>query len=481
MPTEQEMKDLKALEEKLDIELRQVRESIDKIIGRALKKQRPDDRKAALNFYMQQLENVRHYLNPEKRISQYNDLVNGLLNNPQKNLQGFVMLEEQWKTFKFSEAEKLIFQPQIAKLQAIQAELSAKQATIKSREVSEKPVTEKRSSVIRTASASAVVEPQSSKPFLTIDFQKYINQLEKLEKELTRSNQSTLKSMYKNIKKKTLSTLGKQHTTKLEMIKQLKAELINLRNASQNKTTNLSSTQITLKLLESLDRIQQLDEKRVGFHSDKQSPFYQIVELLNSDIVKTSPSILCCEFIKEYANNKYGSARKHFGEYVDRIKDDAKYKDPMYKPKTGDYKAKDPTFKTGDYLNLVYPLPTDERDQLTIDSFSKFIEIEKNKESELNAIFLIMVEAKSISVLIERANAAIQKYKDDPQLLNDALENFIVQIDQKCALLKDLKAGPLAKIEDKETRRGLKSLVTLIDGSVDELRNKQSKSYRPEL
>ncbi len=467
MTTDQEIKERKALEERLDIQLRIVRAQIDKILAGVLQNKKSDYRKMSIDYYMQQLENVRHIINPEKRISQYQDLINGLLNNPQRNITGFTMLEPQWKAFKFSDAEKIIFQDCVVQLQTIQHDLNVKQTVVQSPEPSRKSVVDKPASIIKSASENS--KAQNS----TIDFHKYIQQLEKVEESLEKSNQSAIKSMYKRVKKKALITLGKQNVTKLDMVWQLKSELNNLYNATQNKEMPLSQVKVALKLQDSLARIMQLNVNRLSLVSDRNSPFYNIIDSLKAEVAKTTPAILCSQLLQDYANTKFGAARTHFGEYIDIIKSDPKY--VGLNDKTNDL-----NFKTGDYLNLVYPLPTEDRDQLTIDSFGKFISKSENKETELYAIYLIMSEVKSISVLVDRANTAIQKYGDEPELLNDVLDSFVVQINEKCTLLKDFKTGPLAKIVDTETKSQLESLVTSIDISVDEIRNKQSKSNRPE-
>ncbi len=289
-----------------------------------------------------------------------------------------------------------------------------------------------------------------------------LEMLVSLEKDLQKSKSNPLKAAYKKGKKMLLSSIGKEHNSKLAMAKQMKSELTNLRNSLDNVGEKISSDTAIIKILETQQRIQHMQKNRVELFKKTNNPLNKLLENLNA-MIKTQATTVANNFLIEYANKKYGSAHDHFGKYIDSLKDKDKYKQPMYLPTSGNYQANDPNLKAGDFLNLFYPLPKDKenRDQLSIDAFGEFSNDENNKNTELYAIGSIMTALKSVEVNMDKLKETITKYGNDP----DIYDRVITEINRN---IESLHSGEIDKLKDPAAKQMVKDLVKSVEKNVND-------------
>jgi hypothetical protein len=165
----------------------------------------------------------------------------------------------------------------------------------------------------------------------------------------------------------------------------------------------------------------------------------------------------CINSVIAYANFQFGNARTVFGQDIAHIRasDASKYTKPSL--------ADNMDVQVGDFIAQAYPYPAVEgnRDQLVIDTMTRYANTQENKNTDLYNMSDIISLMSNLCSFVDKINKSKEAYHTDPIAHEMALDtlfgNFNPQADYLVKCLGKTKDPQLKALADtiKEVKRDL--------------------------
>lgn len=300
-------------------------------------------------------------------------------------------------------------------------------------------------------------------------------------KKLEKSDTRVTKTLLKKVRAKTLFSIrGKndQHLSKLDVARELLKELQNVKKASEYTAPVLSAEVLSDKIQNVVTNINKLEKTRRELGGNKSSSYEGLLADVSTTFQLDSKKMVNDAFnkLKKVVNNKF-NGEELFRSSIDDLKSTPKFnKDPMYMENPPpDYKGRKTQayekLGAADFMALFYPLASDERDQLVIDSVGKAM-LDK-KEHPSYPYYELICELNKLKQLPENILECIQKGKDVQDYVNLNLEQIDASIDKIQEFAKSTK--------DEEVNQIIKGLESFKSTVINQLPDKYKPKSAPEL
>ncbi len=302
-------------------------------------------------------------------------------------------------------------------------------------------------------------------------------EIKKLEKSDTRVTKTILKKM----RAKTLFSIrGKnhQHLSKLDVARELLKELQNVKKASEKTAPVLSAEALSDKIEHVVTNINKLENTRRELGGNKSSSYQGLLADVSTTFQLDSKEMVNDAFnkLKQIVNSKF-DGEELFRSSIDDLKSTPKFnKDPMYMEKPPpEYKGRRTNayekLGSADFIALFYPLASDERDQLVIDSVGKAM-LDK-KEHPSYPYYELICELNKLKQLPENILECIQKGVEVHDYVN-------LNLDQIDATMEKIQkhAESMRNEEVNQIVKGLESFKSTV---INQLPDKYKPRSAPEL
>ncbi len=302
-------------------------------------------------------------------------------------------------------------------------------------------------------------------------------EIKKLEKSDTRVTKTLLKKMRA---KALFSIRGKkhQHLSKLDVARELLKELQNVKKASENTAPVLSAEAISDKIQHVVTNISKLEKTRKELGGNKSISYEGLLADVSTSFQLDSKKMANDAFnkLKQVVNSKF-NGEALFRSSIDDLKSTPKFnKDHMYMEKPPpEYKGRRTNayekLGAADFMALFYPLASDERDQLVIDSVGKAM-LDK-KEHPSYPYYELICELNKLKQLPENILECIQKGKN----VQDYVDLNLGQIDEAMQNIQKLAE----RTQDKEVKQIIKGLESFKTTVINQLPDEYKPKSAPEL
>jgi len=436
------------LQKQIETEVDEVQKIIEDALERYYKaqdektrswiRQTGTSRAQSIKQAMKRLKEVRNTIDPERRVSLYKEIIDGICKTPStlgadfnpKNSPGFSFNDQEIRSLKAREENLTRVQIQINQQKAALNQPKASQAQAKSPLPSSSPVSNLNTKAISHFLDNAIKQLESIKQ------SESARQLENAKNK----QKSSVLSTYKWAKKNILSSFGKIHVSKNELLSQLQSELTNIKRAMGNEQNPIASMEALKKIEESIQRVEKIKKDRVEFITQENSSLDLALSHVKSELKLAQANIQlnqCLTNLIAHANNNLGNTNDIFNNLITERKAGKK----EYEPNSLANKES----MAGDFIAVAFPYPEThvQRDQLVIDTVTAYIHAKPDAQNkEVTEAIHLISDLTDLCRQRDKLMDNLSAYKgttDEKLILDTNLELFNDNMD---GVIKKLEAQP---------------------------------------
>ncbi|MBN9288281.1 MAG: hypothetical protein BGO43_09445 [Gammaproteobacteria bacterium 39-13] len=442
------MATIEELQKQIDTEVDEVQKIIEKALERYYNAQNEKmrswirqtgaSRAQSIQQAMKRLKEVRNTIDPEKRVSLYKEIIDGICQTPSKlgadfnpkNSPGFSFNDEDIRSLKSREENLTQLQRQINQQKAALNQPKASQVQEKSPVPPSSPIGSLNTKAINHFLDSSIKQLESIKK---------LESARQLENAKNKQKSSVL-STYKWAKKNILSSFGKIHVSKNELLSQLQSELTNIKKAMGNEQNPIASMEALKKIEESIQRIEKIKKDRIEFITQENSSLDLALSNVKNELKLAQANVQlnqCLTNLITHANNHLGNTSDTFGNVIAERKAGKK----EYEPNSLANKES----MAGDFIAVAFPYPSTHvhRDQLVIDTITACIHAKpETQNKEVTETIHLISDLTDLCRQRDKLMDNLSAYKsttDEKLILDINLELFNDNMD---GVIKKLEAQP---------------------------------------